>query len=134
MAKKKAKKTKKTDAERLKKQALDSAHRVWLAGLGALAVAETEGSKLFGKLVARGEEMEKRGKPVVEKLSKKVGSARAQAEAKAEQVGEDAKAAWGKVESVVEDRVSATLNRLGIPTRDEIESLTRRDEGLTENL
>ena len=39
-----------------------SAHRIWLAGLGALSAAEEEGSKLFHMLVDRGTEYEAKGK------------------------------------------------------------------------
>ena len=38
--------------------AIEYARQVWLAGLGALAKAEKEGSKLFDTLVQRGEELE----------------------------------------------------------------------------
>ena len=40
----------------------ESAQKIWLAGLGALSVAETEGTKLFKDLVKKGEGFEKRGK------------------------------------------------------------------------
>jgi len=40
----------------------DSAHRIWLAGLGALAAAEQEGTKVFNRLVDRGRDVESRGK------------------------------------------------------------------------
>lgn len=38
----------------------EKSHDVWLAGLGALAVAEQEGSDLFQTLVKKGEELEQR--------------------------------------------------------------------------
>jgi Poly(hydroxyalcanoate) granule associated protein (phasin) len=38
----------------------ERSHDVWLAGLGALAVAEQEGSDLFQTLVKKGEEIEQR--------------------------------------------------------------------------
>ena len=46
----------------------DTAHRIWLAGLGALAAAEEEGSKLFSRLVDRGRDVESRGKVEVDKV------------------------------------------------------------------
>ena len=45
--------------------ARESAHRIWLAGLGALAKAEEEGSKLFKNLVREGERYETAGKATV---------------------------------------------------------------------
>ena len=46
MAKKKAKE--------LQNELTDSAHKIWLAGLGAFAAAEEGGSKLFKSLVEAG--------------------------------------------------------------------------------
>ena len=40
----------------------ESVHKIWLAGLGAMSVAEQEGSKLFKNLVEKGEQYESRGK------------------------------------------------------------------------
>jgi hypothetical protein len=53
-----------SDADEDPKQHKDSAHKIWLAGLGALglAAAEEEGTKLFSDLVYCGRELEARGK------------------------------------------------------------------------
>jgi poly(hydroxyalkanoate) granule-associated protein len=94
----------------------DTAHRIWLAGLGALAAAEEEGSKLFSKLVDRGREVESRGKVEVDKV---VGNAKAKAES-----------TWDDLGSKVDDTITAALHRLGVPTREEIHTLTKRVEEL----
>jgi len=139
MAKKAAKKAtgkkrKKDGSAALKEQA----RKVWLAGLGALAVAEQEGGKLFGQLVDKGADLEKRGKPVVDKLVKKATDrakdVRKKAGSRVEKVGDDAKAGWSKVETAVDEKVTAALHRMGIPTRKEIEALTKRVETLTAKL
>ena len=60
----------------------EAAHKIWLAGLGALAMAEsegtkllktieTEGSKFFTGLVEKGESVEKKSKPTVDRLKAK---------------------------------------------------------------
>ena len=95
----------------------DSAHRIWLAGLGALAAAEEEGTKLFSRLVERGREVESRGKVEVD-------NAKTKAESTWNDLGD-------KVGSKVDETLTATLNRLGVPTRDEIRTLTQRVEELT---
>ena len=51
----------------LPKELKESVNKVWLAGLGALALAEEEGSKLFKSLVKKGEEYEVRGKAEIGK-------------------------------------------------------------------
>ncbi|HVT16995.1 MAG TPA: phasin family protein [Thermoanaerobaculia bacterium] len=95
----------------------ESAHKIWLAGLGALAAAEEEGTKLFSRLVDRGRDVESRGKVEVDKAKDK---ARDRAES-----------AWENVGSKVDEAVTAALHRLGVPTRDEIRTLTQRVEELT---
>lgn len=47
-------------ARSLPREARESAQKIWLAGLGALAVAEETGGSLFDRLVDRGLELERR--------------------------------------------------------------------------
>jgi len=124
----------KSDRSKLKQRAKDNAQKIWLAGLGALAAAESEGEKLFAGLVERGEEMEKRGKPVAEKLSKKAAKARKVAEEHATQVGNDAKEAWTKVESLLEEKVQTALQSRGYAGRDEVDALHKKIADLTAQL
>ena len=101
----------------------DSVHRIWLAGLGALAAAEEEGSKLFSRLVDRGRDVEAKGKVEVDKVNEKVRVEVDKAKAKAESAFEN----WG---DKLDEKLSSALNRLGVPTRDEIRNLTLRVEEL----
>ncbi len=91
----------------------DSAQRIWLAGLGALAAAEEEGGKLFNRLVTKGEGVHSRTKETVAAAKDKV---------------EDV---WGEVGGKLDDQVSAALHRLGVPSRSEIRKLTKRIEDLS---
>ena len=94
-----------------------SVEQVWLAGLGALALTEEEGTKFFHSLVKKGE--------VVEKKSK----------ARLDGVVDAAKKVPATTMSTIERRTDETfqqvMKRLGIPTRKEIDLLTRRIEKLT---
>ena len=105
----------------------DSAHQIWLAGLGALAVAEEEGSKLFKTLVEKGEGFEKRGKKQFEKVSKSV-------EGQVDAARDQAEGAWGKLGRSFDERVAGALQRLGVPSRMEIQKLTKRVEQLTKKV
>ncbi len=106
----------------------DSANKIWLAGLGALAAAEEEGSKLFKNLVERGESLENRGRERYVEVKDTVKDTVDNATDEAKQrVG----GTWDKVEERVDDAVTAALGRLGVPSRDEIATLTRRVEELT---
>lgn len=98
----------------------DSVEQVWLAGLGALAMTEQEGGRLFRSLVKRGEGFERRSKA---RLLKAMAAAR-----------EAPGAAIARVETGIDDAMSGALGRLGVPTKREITSLTRRVEGLASAL
>ena len=54
------------------KQVKESASKVWLAGLGAVAMAEEEGGKLFQGLVAKGKEFEEEGRERIEQAMERV--------------------------------------------------------------
>ena len=65
----------------------ESAHKIWLAGLGALAKAEEEGTKVFHNLVEAGEKFEARGKKQLTLVKGKVQEARDVAEKEFEKLG-----------------------------------------------
>jgi len=98
----------------------NSAHKVWLAGLGALAMAEEEGNKLFKNLVEKGEGLEQRGKEQVEKARGTVTGMRTVAESY-----------WETFERTLDEKVTSVIHRIGVPTKDEIETLTTKVEDLT---
>ena len=98
----------------------DSAHKIWLAGLGALAKAEEEGTKVFHNLVEAGEKFEARGKKQLTLVKGKVQEARDVAEKE-----------FGKLGDNFDDKVALAVQKLGVPSRDEIQRLTKRVEELT---
>ncbi|MEO8198381.1 MAG: phasin family protein [Thermoanaerobaculia bacterium] len=123
--------TKKQTEQDFKEEIKQNAEKVWLAGLGALATAEEEGGKLFRGLMKKGESYEKKGLAQFDKLKAKV-------EGVAETAKDRAGEAWGKVEDKVvdvedklDDRVAVVLRKIGVPSKNEIATLTRRVEELT---
>ncbi|MCZ7564169.1 MAG: phasin family protein [Burkholderiales bacterium] len=106
----------------------DSAHQIWLAGLGAWGKTRAEGAKVFNALVREGKGIESHTRKLagarVEMVTGQVGKAASEAQARAS-------ATWDKLEQVFEQRVARALHRLGVPTSKEIEALTRRVEALT---
>lgn len=125
---------KKGPARDLPQDVLDIAHRVWLAGLGALSTAQDEGDRLFRQLVDRGREMEGQGRETVQGAAGRArataGSVREGARTSAESVRESARSAAEGVGEALDARVGSVLSRLGVPTRSEIHELTRRIEEL----
>jgi poly(hydroxyalkanoate) granule-associated protein len=117
------------------KQVKETANKVWLAGLGAVAMAEEEGGKLFKGLVAKGKELEEVGRERLgearEKVETLADAARDRVETATSDVRGRASELWGKLEGEWDERMARTLKRFGVPTRDEISRLTRRIEELT---
>ena len=124
-----AKKTKKAkeSVKEVQQDLRESAHKIWLAGLGALSAAEEEGGKLFKNLVSRGEDLETRGRREVKSTVKDVKSGvKAGVDKAVNTVG----TAWEDLGEGLDDRITSVLHRLGVPSRDEIQTLTQRIEDL----
>ena len=98
----------------------ESVEQVWLAGLGALALTEQEGMRFFRSLVKRGETVERRTRA---QLQDAMAAAR-----------EVPTTAMSRLESGMDQTMTSVLHRMGVPTQDDIASLTRRIEGLTTTL
>jgi len=107
----------KTDVQN---EVVQSAQKIWLAGIGALATAEEEGSKLFNSLVKKGETYEAQGKKRVDEVKARV-----------EEVVGKAEGSFEKLSGALDERVAEAINRLGVPSRDEIAQLTKSVEELT---
>lgn len=100
----------------------DSAHQIWLAGLGALSLAEDESGKLFKALVKRGKGFEEATKDRLDEVRAKLDVRRA------------ASNVVDKITDTFDDGVNGVLDRLGIPSKKEIEGLTKRVERLTKTI
>lgn len=102
----------------------ETAHDVWLAGLGALAAAGDEGEKLFRNLVARGRKVEKQVVGPVDKAGARLRGTVAKVRTRAGK-------SLGGLQSAIDDGVTSALHGLGVPTRQEIAALGRKVEKLT---
>src|SRR5262245_46106375 len=122
-------------ANKKKGDVRESAHKIWLAGLGALSVAEEEGSKLFKTLVEQGERFEAAGKERLKEARRGADEAadraRKAAEDTADRARKAAEGAWEQIGGAFDERLAKALHRIGVPTRDEIGALSRRIEELT---
>ena len=99
----------------------DSAQKIWLAGLGAFERARTEGPKMFETLVEQGRNMGARAVGAADDVLKTVRQA-------------DYGGRWDKLEQVFEDRVSRSLQRLGVLTARDVESLSSQVRELNEHV
>jgi poly(hydroxyalkanoate) granule-associated protein len=99
-------------------------HQIWLAGLGAFARAEEEGSKFFDNLVDWGKDVEAR--------------TREKSESRVEEIKEKVRRGTGetmdRMEKAFDERLNKALSRLGIPNKREVEALQSRVQELTSAL
>jgi poly(hydroxyalkanoate) granule-associated protein len=109
------------------KSIMESAQHIWLAGLGAFAKAQGEGSKLFDALVKQGSNLEQQTRKIT---TGKVDEVRGAVESSVSQVRERTQETWDRLEQVFESRVSQALGKLGVPGRKELDELLKRVDEL----
>ena len=107
----------------------DSAQQIWLAGLGAFAKAQEEGSKVFEALVKDGIGMQTKSQAMAEE---KLAEAASKMTSMAQGISERATGQWDKLENIFEDRVAKALKKLGVPSARDVEVLTARIEELSQ--
>lgn len=133
--KKQPKRAKKNGKGIVPAQLTESARSVWLAGVGALAAAEDRGSRLvsdgeelFERLIKQGKAYEAKNRKRLGEMLDTVKDARGDLGAK---FGKATGRVTGKVTAPLNDAVAKALDTLGVPTRKEIATLTKRVEELT---
>jgi len=115
-------------SKNITKLVIDNAQQVYLAGLGAVAKAQTEGTQVFEGLVKDGEKLEaklrKDAADVVTNIRKGV-------EKNVTDTKNRASGAIDKLEGLFQNRVARALAALRIPSREDIDALNERIETLT---
>lgn len=103
--------------------ARDAARDVWLASLGAASLARKQGEKLFGDLVAEGRGLNDKAGKVATDLAEDVVD---QTNGMLSQIKNAAAANLGWVGDKVEDTMGRVMGRLGVPSKADIQELSRR--------
>ena len=106
----------------------DSAHQIWLAGMGAFSKAQSEGGKVFEALMKEGLSLQKKTQGIAEE---RISAVTSKMSAVAGDVSGKAGAQWDKLESIFEARVEKALNKMGVPSRRDIEALIKRIDELS---
>ncbi len=103
--------------------AVETAHRVALAGVGAAGEAADAGAKVFDRLVARGEKAESQGKESLsgwrDKAEEKVQQVRSAAEKGIEQTRT-------KARTGIDEHLERRLEKLGVPGKADLEAVIER--------
>lgn len=105
-----------------------TARSLLLASIGAVALSREEIESLVNRLVEKGELTEKDGRKLVEDLverTKEMGQSRVK------QTGERFTQATGKTEEALTKRIESVLNAMNIPSKVDIEQLTRKIDALS---
>ena len=105
----------------------DSAQQIWLAGLGAFAKAQEEGTKVFDALVKEGLSIQRKTQAVAEE---KITEATSKVTTMASDISSKAVGQWDKLESIFEERVAKALAKLGVPSAKDIAALNARIDAL----
>jgi poly(hydroxyalkanoate) granule-associated protein len=117
-----------TSGQRFSRGVMDSAQQIWLAGLGALSRTQQEGGKFFDALVAEGVRIQEKTHAYSEEQTRQAID---QAEPWLEGARKRTSEAMGKLEQAFDARMVRTLQRMHIPTHQDIQELSARLDALT---
>ncbi len=104
-----------------------AARSLLLASVGAAALSKEEIETLVNRLVEKGEITEKDGRKLVEELvqrTKKVSATRVK------KTTEHVSKTTSKTEDILTKRIEAVLNTMNIPSKQDIDQLTRKIDAL----
>ena len=104
-------------------QTTPPAQHIWLAGLGAMAKAQEQGSKAIEALVNDGLAFQRKSQA---EAQQRLHEATERLSHMATGFGQQATGRVDKLEHLFEDRVAKALHRLGMPTLLDIQMLTDR--------
>jgi poly(hydroxyalkanoate) granule-associated protein len=99
------------------------AQHIWLAGLGAMAKAQEEGTKAIEALVNDGLAFQRKSQA---EAQKRLHEATEQLSHMASGLGQQTSGRVDRLEHLFEDRVAKALHRLGIPTLQDMQALNDR--------
>jgi poly(hydroxyalkanoate) granule-associated protein len=116
------------NSKNLSKAYKDSAQQIWLAGLGAFAKAQADGTKAFESLVKEGQVIQSKAQAAAQEKFAEVTS---KANGMTGDLLSKATGQWDKLEGIFEERVSKALKKMGIPTNKDLEALSKKIDALS---
>ncbi|MFJ2531484.1 phasin family protein [Pseudomonas helmanticensis] len=107
------------------------ARKIWLAGLGAYAKVGQEGGDYFQELIKAGQTVEKKGKKAVTEKLEAANAEIDEAKTEVSSFKGRVEVQLDKVEKAFDTRVASALNRIGIPSKHDVETLSAKLDELT---
>ena len=118
-------------AERTGRTVMESAQQIWLAGLGAFAKAQAEGSRLFDSLVEEGAAFNATAHG---ETDNRIHGLRGNVAHAFEQVRERGQGTLDTIENLFAERSLKAMERIGLPGRGEMDALVQRVDRLEREL
>lgn len=118
----------KQDRKTAAKAITDSAHQIWLAGLGAFAKAQAEGTRVFEQLIREGAELEQQTRKYTKE---KVGELRGRMEDTADRLRKTGQASLERIQSAIDQRVAKAVERMAVPTKQDFAELASQMSALS---
>ena len=107
------------------------ARKIWLAGLGAYAKVGQEGSEYVQELIKAGQSVEKKGKKVVTEQLEAANTQIDNVKGDVVSLKDRVEVQLDKVEKAFDARVASALNRIGIASKHDVETLSAKLDELT---
>ena len=107
------------------------ARKIWLAGLGAYAKVGQEGSEYVQELIKAGQAVEKKGKKVVTEQLEAANTQIDNVKGDVVSLKDRVEVQLDKVEKAFDTRVASALNRVGIASKHDVETLSAKLDELT---
>jgi len=111
-------------SNKLQDEIAERGRDVWLAGLGALATVEEEGSKLFNNLVDRGRQYEGDRRKELDAAREQAKEQSSEAISQLSEAGEDTR-------KMISGIVDNALTRFNVPTQKEVDELSQKVDALS---
>jgi len=122
---------KKDDVQSSLSEVRGYARKIWLAGLGAYTRVGQESAEYVKDLIKAGETVEKRGKKRIDRELDAANSEIDEAKDELRSVKGKVEVQLDKIEKAFDTRVASALNRIGIPSKHDVEALSAKLEELT---
>ncbi|MFW3898250.1 phasin family protein [Pseudomonas bharatica] len=107
------------------------ARKIWLAGLGAYTRVGQESADYVKDLIKAGEAVEKRGKKRIDRELDAANGEIDSARQELRSVKGKVEVQLDKIEKAFDARVASALNRIGIPSKHDVETLSAKLDELT---
>jgi poly(hydroxyalkanoate) granule-associated protein len=114
---------------------LDTVHQIWLAGLGAVSKARQGTPQLLEDLVSEGARIHTETRGAAEKAVRSLlEGVQTSISTRVGQVQGQAADTLANLEKIFQTRVHRALTQLGVPSAEEVESLSKRVDALNANI